>query len=99
MMIGGGRLRSLSSSARSREFSAASTDSISLLLSSSSSIQQHDYLSVAISVKLFTFFIDKKSSKRTGNYGDRERQFLGHDAGQTRTQISSMSTINTNPWL
>lgn len=99
MMTGGGRLRCLSSSARSREFSAASTDSISLLLSSSSSIYKHDYLSVSISGGLLTLFIDKESSKRTGNYGERVEHLLGHDAGQIRTQISSMSTTTTKPWL
>lgn len=43
MMTGGGRLRSLSSSSLSREFSATNTDSISLLFSSSSSFNTWDW--------------------------------------------------------
>lgn len=98
MMTGGGRLRCLSSSARSREFSAASTDSISLLLSSSSSIYKHSMI-ICQSQSLESFWHFLLIKKIVKNYGERVEQLLGHDAGQIRTQISSMSTTTAKPWL
>lgn len=33
-------------------------------------------------MQMLCFFIDKEISKRTGNYGERVEQLIGHDTGQ-----------------